>query len=166
MTAADVQNPIAEEEIPALEEAEIPQSGKQLRRYAKSMSKLGLKPEANISKVIISKKAKLSFTIAAPEVYRFPSSNTFVIFGEPTVDNALDADQAAARAATVAASAPEAVQVVQEEEEEEEDVDQGDLEDKDINIVMKQATISRSKAIAVLKRNNGDVVNSIMELTM
>lgn len=165
MTAADVQNPIAEEEIPALEEAEIPQSGKQLRRYAKSMSKLGLKPEANISKVIISKKEKLFFTIAAPEVYRFPSSNTFVIFGEPTVDNALDADQAAARAATVAASAPEAVQVVQEEEEEEV-VDQGDLEDKDINIVMKQATISRSKAIAVLKRNNGDVVNSIMELTM
>lgn len=164
MTAVDVQNPIVEEEIPALEEAEIPQSGKQLRRYAKAMSKLGLKPEANVTKVSFSKKGGLSFTIASPEVYRFPSSTTFVIFGEPVIDNALPADQAAARAAAVAASAPEAVQVVQEEEEE--DVDQGDLDDKDINTVMKQATISRSKAIAVLKRNKGDVVNSIMELTM
>lgn len=164
MSAVEVQNPAVEEEIPALEEAEVPQAGKQPRRNAKAMAKMGLKPEPNITKVTFSKKGGLSFAIASPEVYRFPGSNTFIAFGEPALDNLPTAEQTAARAATVAAAAPETVQEVQEGDEE--DLDQGNLDDKDINAVMKQANVARGKAIAVLKRNNGDIVNSIMELTM
>lgn len=39
------------------------------------------------------------------------------------------------------------------------------LEDKDIEHVMGQADVSRSKAVKALKNNNNDIINAIMELT-
>ena len=46
------------------------------------------------------------------------------------------------------------------------DLDESGLEPKDIELVMSQASCSRSKAVAALKANDGDIVNVIMELTM
>ena len=40
------------------------------------------------------------------------------------------------------------------------------MEDKDIELVVSQANVSRSKAIKALKNNSNDIVNAIMELTM
>ena len=54
----------------------------------------------------------------------------------------------------------------------EEDEDDGDapdeagVEDKDIELVMSQANVSRTKAVKALKNNANDIVNAIMELTM
>ena len=42
----------------------------------------------------------------------------------------------------------------------------GDLDEKDIEMVMDQANVSRNAAIRGLKKNNNDIVNAIMELTM
>jgi nascent polypeptide-associated complex subunit alpha len=45
------------------------------------------------------------------------------------------------------------------------DVDETGVEPKDIELVMAQAGVSRGKAVAALKANDGDIVSAIMELT-
>lgn len=47
-----------------------------------------------------------------------------------------------------------------------EEVDADGLEDKDIELVMTQANVSRNKAIKALKENDNDIVNSIMALSI
>ncbi len=47
-----------------------------------------------------------------------------------------------------------------------EEVDAEGLEDKDIELVMTQASVSRKKAIKALKENDNDIVNSIMALSI
>ena len=36
------------------------------------------------------------------------------------------------------------------------------MEDKDIELVMQQANVSRAKAVRALKNNSNDIVNAIM----
>ena len=43
-----------------------------------------------------------------------------------------------------------------------EEVDAEGVEDKDIELVMTQANVSRSKAVKALKNNSNDIVNAIM----
>ena len=50
-------------------------------------------------------------------------------------------------------------------DEEEEDVDETGVEPRDIDLVMTQAGVSRSKAVKALKAHSGDIVSAIMELT-
>ncbi|CAJ1015253.1 nascent polypeptide associated complex subunit- like protein, copy 2 [Leishmania guyanensis] len=173
MTAEEVQNvaAMADDEVPTLEAAEVPQNAKQSKRYAKAMVKMGLKPELNIMKVNIRKVGSLSFAMVQPEVYRFPGTNTFVIFGEAQLeDTSALAQEAAARAAVsgAAATSSDATASVSaaEDDDDDDDVGAGDLDEKEINVVMSQANVSRKKAIKALKNNNGDIVNTIMELTM
>jgi len=52
------------------------------------------------------------------------------------------------------------------EEESDEEVDPTGVEDKDIELVMSQANVSRAKAIKALKKTENDIVNAIMDLTM
>ena len=54
----------------------------------------------------------------------------------------------------------------EEEEEDGEEVDTEGIEDKDIELVMTQANVSRKKAIKALKENDNDIVNSIMALSV
>lgn len=55
---------------------------------------------------------------------------------------------------------------IPEEDDDDEEVDQSGVEDKDIELVMSQANVSKTKAVKALKNNANDVVNAIMELTM
>ena len=57
-------------------------------------------------------------------------------------------------------------QAMEEDEEEDEEVDASGVEPKDIELVMTQAAVSRSKAVKALKSADGDIVSAIMELTM
>jgi nascent polypeptide-associated complex subunit alpha len=150
--------------------------GKSSKRYAKAMNKMGLKQEANVFKVIV-KKGGQAIPLAKTEVYRFPNTNTFVVFGEPYDESmggmgmgGMNPDAARAAAAVTggaavppAASAASAAAAAADDEEE---VDAGDLGEKEIKLVMSQANVSRAKAIKALKNNKGDIVNTIMELTM
>ena len=169
------QNVEEDEDVPELEDAEksedvaMPQmgAGKQPKRYAKVMGKMGLKPEGNIMRVMIRKDQGISFAISKPEVYRFPGTNTFVIFGETQIEEAgSDAQKAAARTVTGATEEAPAASAVSGENDDEEEVDATGLQDKEIDVVMSQANVSRNKAVKALKNNNGDIVNAIMELTM
>nr|CCC92884.1 unnamed protein product [Trypanosoma congolense IL3000] len=177
MSATDVQNPpVEDDEVPTLEAADAPQVSKPSKRYAKAMAKMGLKPEPNITKVHIRKRASLSFVVNQPEVYRFPGTNTFLVFGEAQLGDAtVDVQDAAARAVSGA--------VVEEVEGEEtaptegaspgekdasgsDDVSNVNIDEKSIAVVMEQAAVTREEAVRALKKNKGDIVNTIMDLTM
>ena len=52
------------------------------------------------------------------------------------------------------------------EDDEDEEVDEEGVEGNDIDLVMSQANVSRSKAVKALKNNANDVVNAIMVSTI
>lgn len=53
-----------------------------------------------------------------------------------------------------------------QEEDTDEEVDASGVEEKDIELVMSQANVSRAKAVKALKKTENDIVNAIMDLTM
>lgn len=67
---------------------------------------------------------------------------------------------------TVVSNSTLVVVALIEEDEEEGDVDESGVEPKDIELVMTQASVSRTKAVKALKKAEGDIVSAIMELTM
>ena len=158
---------IIDDEVPVLESAEDVVStmdarvGKQSKRYAKAMNKLGLVNEDNILRVSIKKFGSISFGFTNPEVYRFPGTNTFVFFGEFQIESIGDQQQAAAKAVAKPAVAAKPAAPAADEKEE----DAGDLPEKEIEMVISQANVTRNQAIKALKNNKGDLVNAIMELT-
>merc|ERR1712242_281282 len=143
------------------------------KKARKIMSKLGLKQITGVSRVTIRKSKNILFVIQKPDVYKNPASDTYIVFGEAKIEdlsqqaqmeaaskfNKVDVPQAADAAA--AGPAP-----IIEEDEDEEDVDTAGVEEKDIELVMSQANVSRGKAVKALKNNANDIVNAIMELTM
>ena len=160
----------------ALQRAQGLLQGKSSKRYAKAMQKLDLKQENGIFRVTIRKGVSQTLAISKTEVYRFPNTNTFVIFGEMSDDmmggmpgamggNAEAAKAAAAVTGSSGANKSEAKPSAAADDDDE-NVDAGDLQEKEIKLVMSQANVSRGKAIKALKNNKGDIVNTIMELTM
>lgn len=144
------------------------------KKARKIMSKLGLKPVQGVSRVTIRKSKNILFVINKPDVYKNPVSDTYIVFGEAKIEDLSQQAQVAAAekfkevnpagdgasGATTTSVAPIA------EESEDEEVDETGVEDKDVELVMSQANVSRAKAIKALKNNSNDIVNAIMELTM
>lgn len=108
--------------------------------------------------------------ITNPDVFKSPASDTYIIFGEAKIEDLSAQAQSAAADQFKMKPEPEAVTrsiaapVI--EEEDEEDVDESGVETKDVELVMTQANVSRSKAVRALKNADGDIVSAIMELTM
>merc|ERR1712037_734319 len=99
-----------------------------------------------------------------PDVYKNPASDTYIVFGEAQIEAANRFKAAEMPSSTAeAASVPAAIA---EEEEEGEEVDASGVEEKDVELVMSQANVSKAKAVKALKNNANDIVNAIMELTM
>lgn len=107
----------------------------------------------------------------------------YSVFGEAKIEDVNATAQQAAAAQLAAANAAEgdhaghnhgepskgdesAEAKKEEEEDDGEEVDAEGLEDKDIELVMTQANVSRKKAIKALKENDNDIVNSIMALSI
>ena len=100
------------------------------------------------------------------------------VFGEAKIEDLNASAQAAAAQQLASQSAEhdhaghsheheEAGEAKEEEEEDDgEEVDAEGIEDKDIELVMTQANVSRKKAIKALKENDNDIVNSIMALSI
>jgi nascent polypeptide-associated complex subunit alpha len=53
----------------------------------------------------------------------------------------------------------------EDDDDDDDEVDEDGLEDKDIQLVMQQASVTRGKAVKALKENENDIVNSIMALS-
>ncbi|XP_012240648.1 endoplasmic reticulum junction formation protein lunapark-A isoform X2 [Bombus impatiens] len=143
------------------------------KKARKLMSKLGLKPVQGVNRVTIRKSKNILFVINKPDVLKNPASDTYIVFGEAKIEDLSQQAQVAAAEkfkeppvipATEAGGSTTVVAPIQEESEEE--VDETGVEEKDIDLVMCQANVSRGKAIKALKNNQNDIVNAIMELTM
>lgn len=150
--------------------------GKQSRSEKKArraMAKLGLKPMAGISRVTLRQSKNTMFAISEPDVFKSPASDTYIIFGEIQDLSSQAQSQAAEQfkvpepAAEGAAgpSAKVAEVEAEAEEEEEGEVDATGVEEKDIELVMTQAGVSRGRAVSALKSTEGDIVDAIMKLT-
>ena len=67
-----------------------PESGKTKQSRSektarKAMMKLGLKSYPGITRVTIRKSKNILFVISKPEVFKNPSSDTYIVFGEAKV---------------------------------------------------------------------------------
>ena len=95
---------------------------------------------------------------------------TFIIFGEAKIEDLSAQAQTAAAEQFKAPEVPKpelankAEKPMIEELDDGDDVDESGVEPKDVELVMSQAGVSRSKAVKALKTNDGDIVNAIMEL--
>ena len=147
------------------------------KKARKIMSKLGLKQVAGVSRVTIRKSKNILFVIAKPDVYKNPASDTYIVFGEAKIEDLSQQAQMEAAQKFKAAEAPQPSEMgaggttgpaaIPEEDEEDGDApDEAGVEDKDIELVMSQANVTRTKAVKALKNNANDIVNAIMELTM
>ncbi|EFJ40516.1 hypothetical protein VOLCADRAFT_77934 [Volvox carteri f. nagariensis] len=147
--------------------------GKQSRSEKKSrkaMQKLGMKPVQGVTRVTIKKSKNILFVIQSPDVFKSPASDTYIIFGEAKIEDLSAQSQAAAAEQFKMRPEPEAAQALGaaagQAEDDDEEVDDSGVEQKDIELVMTQANVSRAKAIKALKNAEGDIVSAIMELTM
>merc|ERR1712070_1261207 len=144
------------------------------KKSRKAMQKLGMKPVPGIVRVTVKKSKNILFVIKEPDVFKTNDSNpkgpqTFIVFGKAEIE---DLSQQATNAAVeqfkppAAGDASKATEQVEEVDGDEDgDEDAGDLDENDIELVVKQAGVTRSKAIKALKLNDKDVVNAIMALS-
>lgn len=185
-TAEDVENG----EVPA--GADVVVHNRNEKKARQSLVKLGLKPVPGITRVFFKRSRNMMFTIQNPEVYKSPAG-VYIVFGEAKVDNqsadmaarlaaiqsqavtaggmpqaptskdpaSITADLEAAVANTTLTDSGEPVA----EEEDDDEVDTTGISEDDIKIIMDQGNVSKAKAVASLRKNNGDIVNTIMELT-
>jgi len=160
------------------------------KKARKAIGKLGLKHVPGITRVTLRRPKNILFVISNPDVYRSPSSNTWIIFGEAKIEDLNSQAQASAAQQLAAAEsagagdphaghdhsghdhdhkgkAIDSGEVKKDEDEDDdEEVDETGLEAKDIELVVQQAGVSKKKAIKALKENDNDIVNSIMALSM
>lgn len=181
-TMPGLEDPQAQDQLSKLAQAagmpeEIVSKAKQSRsekKARKAVSKLGLKPVSGVNRVTIRKAKNILFVINRPDVFKSPGSDTHIVFGEAKIEDLNQKAQVMAAgsvpgpehhpagvedATTTATAGPE-------QDDTDEEVDATGVEEKDIDLVIQQANVSRPKAIKALKNNNHDIVNAIMELTL
>ena len=153
------------------------------KKARRVMQKLGLKQITDVGRVTIRKSKNILFVINKPDVYKNPATDTYIVFGEAKIEDLSQKAQMAAaekftkpqegalassglnEAALGTSLAGAAKNTIQEESDDEE-ADATGLEEKDIELVMTQANVSRNKAVKALKNSDNDIVNAIMELTL
>merc|ERR1711939_1291762 len=172
-----------DEDMPEMEEGEGEAGGKgkqsrSEKKSRKAMAKLGMKPVPGIIRVTVKKSKNILFVIKEPDVFKTSSDNakapaTYVVFGKAEIE---DLSAQATSAAAEQFKAPgsdytpptfggDDVTEVTAEGDDDGDEDAGDLDENDIELVVKQAGVSKAKAIKALKQNENDVVNAIMALS-
>ncbi|KAH7296322.1 hypothetical protein KP509_26G019100 [Ceratopteris richardii] len=133
------------------------------------MQKLGMKPVTGVTRVTIKRNKNILFVMSKPDVFKSPASDTYIIFGEAKIEDLSSQLQTKAaeqfKAPAHAHGIPKAEASTANEADEDEEVDETGVEPKDIELVMTQAGVSRSKAVKALRNADGDIVSAIMELT-
>merc|ERR1711939_332087 len=172
-----------DEDMPEMEDGdgEAGGKGKQSRSEKKSrkaMQKLGMKPVPGIIRVTVKKSKNILFVIKEPDVFKTNSDSakapaTYIVFGKAEIEDlSAQATSAAVEqfkapgAGLDAAGGDDAAALLEAVEGDDDgDEDAGGLDDNDIELVVKQACVSKAKAIKALKQNDNDVVNAIMALS-
>nr|CAB3502197.1 unnamed protein product [Digitaria exilis] len=141
------------------------------KKSRKAMMKLGMKPVTGVSRITIKRAKNILFVVSKPDVFKSPTSETYVIFGEAKIEDLSSQLQAQAAqqfrmqdlSKVMGPKQQDAASAAPADEEEE--VDETGIEPRDIDLVMTQASVSRAKAVKALKAHDGDIVSAIMELT-
>merc|ERR1711934_957659 len=181
VSAEDSDEESTDEDMPEMEEGdgESGGKGKQSRSEKKSrkaMAKLGVKPVPGIIRVTVKKSKNILFVIKEPDVFKTSAENpksaqTYVVFGKAEIE---DLSAQATSAAVEQFKNPGAGLEVGGDDAPKNDIvdadddgdeDPGDLDENDIELVVKQAGVTKAKAIKALKQNDNDVVNAIMALS-
>jgi nascent polypeptide-associated complex subunit alpha len=186
-----------DDKIPELEESIEPIEGesaeqaeqrkKQSRsekKARKALLKLGLRAMPEIVRVTIKQPKGLLFVLSKPDVFKSPTSETYVVFGEAKIEDL--SSQAVAKAAEQFKANPDLANVVKAAEgdddlpdlveaesvsEKEETVEGGDevseegVDPADIKLVMAQTQSTRAQAVKALKNHKGDLLSAILEVT-
>merc|ERR1712078_748594 len=162
---ADDQQETTTEEAASGDAARVSRQSKSEKKARKQVQKLGLRPVNDITRVTIKKSKNVIFAIAQPDVFKSPTSDTYVIFGEVKVEDF--GQQSGLQKAAETLENDDDVPPLEAEPASVEEVAQadGDVAEKDIELVMKQTEATRARAIDALKKTGGDIVNAIMELT-
>ncbi|KAL3819666.1 hypothetical protein ACJIZ3_005571 [Penstemon smallii] len=139
------------------------------KKSRKAMLKLGMKSILGVSRVTVKKSKNILFVISKPDVFKSPNSDTYVIFGEAKIEDL--SSQLQTQAAEQFKAPNNFGNVLPKAEpttvpiDDDEDVDETGVEQKDIELVMTQAGVSKARAVKALKEADGDIVSAIMELT-
>merc|ERR1711959_153315 len=154
-----------DDDMPEMEDGEVDASGKAKqsrseKKSRKAMSKLGMKPVPGIIRVTVKKSKNILFVIKEPDVFKTDSGSkngpaTYVVFGKAEIED-LSAQATSAAVEQFKAPSTDAVENAPKTD------DAGDDDENDIELVVKQAGVSKAKAIKALKSNDNDVVNAIM----
>lgn len=134
-----------------------------------------------VSRVCIRKSKNILFVINKPDVYKSPGSDTYIVFGEAKIEDlaqhAQITDVENLKPPSIVRDVRNRIAQPEEESDEGEEVfsfnnwkyglnllkvDATGIEDKDIELVMSQANVSRNKAIKALRKADNDLVNAIM----
>eukprot|EP00483_Globobulimina_turgida_P007378 UN07392 len=160
-STTDQQNAVEDEE-----EAPKTKQNRSEKKARKAMQKLGMKPLNGIVRVTVKKSKNILFVISQPDVFKSPASDTYIIFGEAKIEDLNAAAQE--KAAQQFQPSPDLHSNINDANDDDGggEVDDTGLDENDIQMVIDQANVSRGKAVAALKNNDGDIVNAIMELTM
>ncbi|EKM83056.1 hypothetical protein AGABI1DRAFT_82747 [Agaricus bisporus var. burnettii JB137-S8] len=146
------------------------------RKARKALLSLGLKKVPGITRVTIRRPKNILFVMAAPDVYKSPNSDCYIVFGEAKVEDMNShaqlsaAQQLASSTANTTALESAAAGTTGDDDEppelkEVEDdgpVDETGVDPKDIDLVMQQVNCSRAKAVRALRDSGGDLINAIM----
>lgn len=122
-----------------------------------------------MTRVTVRRSGQPLLAINQPDVFKSLNSDTYIVFGEGQSEEAGSLQSQLAAAQDVlkdAGDSPEVAAETEAAEEDDEEVDETDVNKDDIDLVVAQANVSRSKAVKALKAHNNDIVNAIMELTM
>merc|ERR1711918_102291 len=182
VSAEDSDEDSTDDDMPEMEDgdAESGGKGKQSRSEKKSrkaMAKLGMKPVSGIIRVTVKKSKNILFVIKEPDVFRHGAGDnpkavaTFVVFGKAEIEDlSAQATSAAVEqfknpGAGLEVGGDDAVKNDIIDADDDGDEDPGDLDENDIELVVKQAGVTKAKAIKALKQNDNDVVNAIMALS-
>ncbi|KAF9227620.1 nascent polypeptide-associated complex, alpha subunit [Gyrodon lividus] len=150
------------------------------RKARKALLSLGLRKVPNITRVTLRRPKNVLFVLSAPDVYKSPNSDCYIVFGEAKIEDMssqaqLSAAQQLASGGGAGAGIPNlehsgvAIEGDDEDDipnleapEDDGPVDETGVDPKDIELVMAQVNCSRAKAVRVLKESGGDLINAIM----
>lgn len=150
----------------AEDDSNKPKLNKQEKKARKTIQKLGMKLQKGFTRVTIKKSKNILFVISKPDVYKAPNSDTYIIFGNAKIEDMNQSHRDFLSDKFQAKPQAQAMPTIEEDAEDNEEVDATGLDENDIQMVVEQASVSRNKAIKALRKHEGDIVNSIMELTM
>jgi nascent polypeptide-associated complex subunit alpha len=133
------------------------------KKMKEALLKFNLKPLEKIATVMMRKSTQVIWTFNNPDVYYL--ENVYVVFGEPSMQDAgQQAVQELKKTAAEEEPAPEPEAKVIDDEAASQETP-SDLKEDDINTLMSQANVPRSRAIEALREADGDLVTAVMNLT-